>query len=400
MRPANGRAHLSIGEVLSLLQDEFPDVTISKIRFLESQGLLDPERTPSGYRKFYDADIARLRWILRQQKENYLPLKVIKDRLDDNGGEVPDDAYSDQGEGADAEAEGGILGVRHLSARSLDASYRNGASATALQPRDVKDAPARVTGAPEQWRESVHDTLPLDVDHAEVAKARVLPEPPPPPAPPLSGAPPRRRPDAAEAPAARVANGRTAAPEEAAAPATQGGAAEAGQARRAETEVQRRRPPVPRQTVPQAPRREDVQPADRLANAAVGSSDVSLTLDELAEASGLSPKELRELEKFGLIEPLDQEGAPVYDGDALVVAHTAAGFFQHGIEARHLRMYKVAMEREAALFEQVVAPVLKQRNPDARRRAARTITELIRLGEVMRGSLLRDELGDHLRGGA
>ena len=73
--------HLSIGEVLSLLQAEFPDVTISKIRFLESQGLLDPERTPSGYRKFYDADIERLRWILRQQRENFLPLKVIKDRL-------------------------------------------------------------------------------------------------------------------------------------------------------------------------------------------------------------------------------------------------------------------------------------------------------------------------------
>ena len=82
-RAPSDRSHLSIGEVLSLLQDEFPDVTISKIRFLESQGLLDPERTPSGYRKFYEADIDRLRWILRQQKDHYLPLKVIKDRLDD-----------------------------------------------------------------------------------------------------------------------------------------------------------------------------------------------------------------------------------------------------------------------------------------------------------------------------
>src|SRR3982751_2335879 len=75
------RAHLSIGEVLSLLQGEFPDITISKIRFLESQGLLDPERTPSGYRKFYEPDIERLRWILVQQRENFLPLRVIKDRL-------------------------------------------------------------------------------------------------------------------------------------------------------------------------------------------------------------------------------------------------------------------------------------------------------------------------------
>src|SRR5207248_4075523 len=75
------RAYLSIGEVLTLLQEEFPDVTISKIRFLESQGLLDPERTPSGYRKFYDTDVERLRWILRQQREHFLPLKVIKGRL-------------------------------------------------------------------------------------------------------------------------------------------------------------------------------------------------------------------------------------------------------------------------------------------------------------------------------
>jgi DNA-binding transcriptional MerR regulator len=78
-------AHLSIGEVLAELRDEFPDITISKIRFLESQGLIDPERTPSGYRKFYDQDLARLRWILHQQKEHFLPLKVIKERLDQLG---------------------------------------------------------------------------------------------------------------------------------------------------------------------------------------------------------------------------------------------------------------------------------------------------------------------------
>jgi DNA-binding transcriptional MerR regulator len=77
-----GAAHLSIGEVLGVLREEFPDVTISKIRFLESQGLIDPERTPSGYRKFYEADVARLRWILHQQKDHFLPLKVIKERLD------------------------------------------------------------------------------------------------------------------------------------------------------------------------------------------------------------------------------------------------------------------------------------------------------------------------------
>jgi DNA-binding transcriptional MerR regulator len=75
--------HLSIGEVLAELSDEFPDITISKIRFLESQGLVNPERTPSGYRKFYADDLTRLRWILFQQKEHFLPLKVIKERLDE-----------------------------------------------------------------------------------------------------------------------------------------------------------------------------------------------------------------------------------------------------------------------------------------------------------------------------
>ena len=74
--------HLSIGEVLGLLLEEFPDITISKIRFLESQGLIVPERTPAGYRKFYDGDVDRLRFILREQRENYLPLRVIKDRLE------------------------------------------------------------------------------------------------------------------------------------------------------------------------------------------------------------------------------------------------------------------------------------------------------------------------------
>ena len=77
-----GVAYLSIGEVLGLLLEEFPDVTISKIRFLESQGLIEPERTPSGYRKFFDDDVELLRVILREQRENFLPLRVIKDRID------------------------------------------------------------------------------------------------------------------------------------------------------------------------------------------------------------------------------------------------------------------------------------------------------------------------------
>ncbi len=72
---------LSIGEVINLLRDDFPDVSVSKIRFLESQGLIDPDRTNSGYRQFSTHDVARLRFILQQQRDHFLPLKVIKSKL-------------------------------------------------------------------------------------------------------------------------------------------------------------------------------------------------------------------------------------------------------------------------------------------------------------------------------
>jgi DNA-binding transcriptional MerR regulator len=83
---------LSIGAVLSRLRPDFPDVTISKIRFLESEGLITPARTASGYRQFTPADVARLRFVLGAQRDHYLPLKVIKEQLDaaDRGGNGPD----------------------------------------------------------------------------------------------------------------------------------------------------------------------------------------------------------------------------------------------------------------------------------------------------------------------
>ena len=87
----NERDYLSIGEVLALLLEEFPDVTISKIRFLESQGLIEPERTPSGYRKFTTAEVDRLRFILREQRTNYLPLRIIKDKLEDDSQDISRD---------------------------------------------------------------------------------------------------------------------------------------------------------------------------------------------------------------------------------------------------------------------------------------------------------------------
>lgn len=89
------RDYLSIGEVLAQLLEEFPDVTISKIRFLESQGLIEPERTPSGYRKFTTSEVERLRFILREQRTNYLPLRVIKDKLEDDTSDISRDISRD-----------------------------------------------------------------------------------------------------------------------------------------------------------------------------------------------------------------------------------------------------------------------------------------------------------------
>ena len=90
---SSSRDYLSIGEVLDSVRADFPDVSISKIRFLEAEGLLTPERTSSGYRKFFDKDVARLRFILSLQRDHFLPLRVIKDRLasgEVNGASAPD----------------------------------------------------------------------------------------------------------------------------------------------------------------------------------------------------------------------------------------------------------------------------------------------------------------------
>jgi DNA-binding transcriptional MerR regulator len=299
------RAHLSIGEVLSLLQDDFPDVTISKIRFLESQGLLDPERTPSGYRKFYEPDIERLRWILRHQRDHFLPLKVIKDRLEESaaaGLSVPPDEPA--------------------------------APPTPPVPSLFEQGDADEAGRAEPASPPAASTAAVTalIEAPAPAPSRPTPAPEPPPARPSRPAPSL--------------------------------------------------PPLP--ASPAA-----ANPLD------AGPSGVSFTLEELGSASGLSLRELGDLTRFGLLAGYQVGGDTFYDGDALVVARTAAGFMRFGIEARHLRMYKVAAEREAGFMEQVVMPLLKQRNPTARQQAADNLGEMARLGEQLRTALLRAALRDH-----
>jgi DNA-binding transcriptional MerR regulator len=304
--PMADQPHLSIGEVLSLLRSEFPEITISKIRFLESQGLIAPERTPSGYRKFYEADVERLRWILQQQKDHYLPLKVIREKLDD--GPAATDAavaFAERLDGAPAQVE----------------------------PADEP------SGAAPEAPLAARTEAAVDAD-VEAPRAAAVP--------------------AVPVPAARVA---------ADAAVDDGPADDAAAA------------PVEPAPAAGPPPFADAGPPNRFTRA------------ELARRSGLKEHEIRELEAHGLLpRPPDGGEAGEFDDDALAVAHLARSFARHGIEPRHLKMYKHFAEREAALYESVVMPLLRQRNPQARRQAQEVVAELARLGRALRTAMLRSSL--------
>ncbi|HOC13718.1 MAG TPA: MerR family transcriptional regulator [Propionicimonas sp.] len=117
----------SIGQVLAVLKPEFEDVSISKIRFLESEGLISPERAPSGYRRYAESDIERLRYILDVQKNHYLPLKVIREHLDmmDRGQEPPVLGTNRPAEGATpVESPAAISGQAHAPKRAIRITRR------------------------------------------------------------------------------------------------------------------------------------------------------------------------------------------------------------------------------------------------------------------------------------
>jgi DNA-binding transcriptional MerR regulator len=323
------RSFLSIGEVLSLLKDEFEDITISKIRFLESQGLLDPERTPSGYRKFYDADVDRLRWILRQQKENFLPLKVIKDRL------LPGDDGSPMVAQGDEPAAAPVPDSQPAPGRPgrLAPPGAEEVAAVAAGTRPVTD-PRVASGAGVTTGVTTGSTGSTEAPAAFV--------PPAEPAMPGDGG----RPVGQTSPVtARTGDGR-------------------------------------RRVV--ATRRAGVVPP----------GGTSVSLEELVEASGLDAAGVADLEQYGLIAGRPVAGVLYYDEDAVVIARVAAGFRGFGVEARHLRIYKTAAEREAGFIEQLVTPLLKQRNPQARGQAMESVVELTELGEALRACMLRAALRD------
>lgn len=238
--------YMSIGEVLNVLQDDFPEVTVSKLRFLESEGLIRPERTDSGYRKFSDADVERLRYILRLQRDQFLPLKVIRERLQEM------DAKAEATDGQSAIAfEAPTEPVEEQESGALDEVFR-----------------------------------------------------------PLTG--------------------------------------------------------------------------------------VSMSIDELSRATGLTADQLGELETFGLIAARDAEsGEARYDEIALESAKLSKELLDLGLEPRHLRVFRSSVDRWATLAEQMVMPLIKQRNPDARQAAARTVRELVRVGNRLIQTLLRDQIAPY-----
>lgn len=170
---AETTAHLSIGDVLEELRGDYPDVTISKIRFLESQGLISPERTPSGYRKFYADDIARLRWILEQQTAHFLPLKVIKERLDalDRDGVKPTrdgDAPADSSDGGATDPA-----ARETAVHALFESARQAQIEAEAQRQAAIVAAAELDDSPDELGTGVTG---VSLTRAELARASGLDE--------------------------------------------------------------------------------------------------------------------------------------------------------------------------------------------------------------------------------
>ena len=305
-RDHEDRPYRSIREVLDLLVAEYPDMTISKIRFLESRGLIEPERTPSGYRKFYDADIERLKWILRQQREHFLPLKVIKGRLE----------------------QGGLF----ASEMSLEPSLFEDGGEAETASKAEENASSEPAAEAHRPGGGGGDEPPDPPDHTEASMPSVSDVAPTPPertsAPTTSTRSPRPAASTAKAPAP-------------------------GHAPTGERARQRSKP---------------------------SSSSVSLSVSELAGATGASERLIADLVEFGLIEARVVGGEQTFLDESVEITKIAVGFGAFGLEPRHLRSVRNAADRQASTYLQIVSPLLRQRNPAARERADSELDALMSLG--------------------
>jgi DNA-binding transcriptional MerR regulator len=419
------RSYLSIGDVLALLRDEFPDITISKIRFLESRGLLDPERTPSGYRKFYEADVERLRWILRQQREHFLPLKIIKGRLD--GGPGPDEPPSlfDAAEmpAPEREEDVALVGVVAMSRGAATSRPSRGGewASTSARAGDVPTAGtapvAEVhrgwpTGRPQPERSWPAASADLGEREGPMARRQAGARAPDDEPAQDEGAVVTEL-DVATAHGTRAATSAARRAEAAgAADDTAGddGASEGEPKVESEPDAERRggKPAGEKRRGGKggalAPARGGPEVAEvgrsagalrqRPRRAKTIEQGASLTTAELADASGLEVEDVERLEEYGLVIGRVVAGVRCYDEEGLIVARIAAGFARYGVEPRHLRTFKHAADREAGLFEQLVIPLLRQRNPEARAKANEALEELTELGAALQAALLGAALKD------
>ncbi len=427
--PVSSRSYLSIGDVLTLLRQEFPDVTISKIRFLESQGLVNPERTPSGYRKFYEHDVERLRWVLRQQREHFLPLKVIKDRLDEDNassgggsaagtGDAPD-RHADPvappppppSEDAVGEPAPALVG-HSVSADSVSAdsgSADSGDPATGVPGGGDAEGSTLIAASAAAANHQADDPRAGVAARASHGMTNgSLPVPPPERTPAVTASPGVPVVDSAALPGL-VGTEPTAAASDG---TSQPRATASRRQRSTKAAVPSDPVSVPAATpTPASPSARVTPPTGGgaggggVAGPPVGAvsvpadlSGASLSREELAAASGLDAAVIDELQSYGLLVPTTVAGLEHFDEDALAVAVLAAGFARFGVEPRHLRLYKNAADRETGFVEQIVLPLVRQRNPEARVRARQTADELAELGQRLRGALLRRALGDLLNG--
>src|SRR2546423_7227684 len=122
-----------------------------------------------------------------------------------------------------------------------------------------------------------------------------------------------------------------------------------------------------------------------------------MPLDGMPTATGVEKERIRELEAFGILRPRSMNGEAYFDGDDYVVLSIVKDFFKYGVEPRHLTMYRHFAEREAALFEAIVLPMLRQRNPDARRAAMESLLDLAKVSRKLKQALLRTNLRQYLQ---
>jgi DNA-binding transcriptional MerR regulator len=358
MTSPSERPYLSIGEVLELLKAEYPDLSISRIRALEASGLLELERTPSGYRKFYDADVEYLRTVLAgrpnpQLRENRAAARRRQDQLGSSRRDLAgDDLGADGADGADGVAE-------HLDELPGDPELRHPASFSSGRGRTPRSATNHRPAGPSAEHRAERTDAPAPSNGPDQGVVDLGTDPTSPPV--LSLVEPLGQ---------KVA--------------VPGGGAVTG---------------VVGGVVGGASANVDVPTAQAVDGPfgsrnplLAGASGVSMSLDELCSATGVSVETVRELESLGLLKGQGVFSSVYYDEDALLTCRLVASFQQYGVEPRHLRMYKLAADREASFFEQVVTPQLRRRNPDARERAIETLGELVRLGEQLRVVALRQVL--------